>query len=85
MFIGEEQGKWELWSAWEDTKCATCAHLLTLAMSPRSTASRYRFSSLVKGFGKLVMTRLLGFPIPGNGDGEGAPDAVCATKEIRTH
>lgn len=55
-------------------------YLRTLAMSPRSTANRYRFSSFVKGFGRLVMIRLFGLPIPGTGDG--TEDSTCV---IRTN
>lgn len=52
-------------------------YLRTLAMSPRSTANRYRFSSFVKGFGRLVMIRLFGLPIPGTGVGPADSSCVC--------
>lgn len=55
----------------------TRSYLRTLAMSPRSTANKYRFSSMVKGFGRLVMIRLLGLPIPGTGVGPADSSCVC--------
>lgn len=55
--------------------------LRTVPKSPRSTANRYRFSSFVKGFGKLVMMRLFGLPIPGRGDG--TVDSTWSTNQSK--
>lgn len=57
-------------------------YLRTLAKSPLSTANRYRFSSFVKGFGKLVMIKLFGLPMPGNSDGTAGSTCIEANLQL---